>query len=68
MAPTVCLLSLIKLHVAMGDHPAFLCQQPVYRLVGLAQYLHAFPQVHRLHPAGVGQHRQLVQVPAPAPQ
>ena len=27
MAPAVCLLSLMKLHVATGDHPVFLCQQ-----------------------------------------
>ena len=58
----------MKLHVAIGDHLTLLREQGVYRIVGPAQCLHRFPQMHRLDMPLMGQHGQLVQISAAGPQ
>ena len=50
----------MKLHVAMGHHPPFLCQQPVDRLVDSAQHLDSLSQIGALDVALMGQDGQLV--------
>ena len=68
IAPAVCLDSLMKLHVAMGDHLALCCQAGIDRLIGFPQHVGCLPQVHRLDVPLMGQHGQLVQVSAAGPQ
>ena len=68
MAPAVCFFSRMKLHVAMGYHPPFLCQESVDRLVDPAQCGRGLPQVRGPDMPLMGQHSQLVQVPPPGPQ
>ena len=60
MAPAVCFFSRMKLHVAMGHHLPFLCQQPVDRLVDSAQHLDSLSQIGALDVALMGQDGQLV--------
>ena len=68
MAQAVCFFSRMKLHVAMGHHLPFLCQQPVDRLVDSAQHFCGLLQIGAFDVALMGQDGQLVQVSPPGPQ